>query len=173
MPDCKPETALRILRSYRICLLHEYCNTLLKDTYLETVKIQTARACSALRTKASLFPRPKGRGQRLFTVRLDAEVELLSHASTQFLNDGAFADDGHPTSVGDILSGQVCNHSIFYVPSTKEVLQTDRFDSDSTPQLHREMTEAYPLNVATLDKDIKAFAALPTSTLHDAQEQTA
>ena len=37
----KPEAMLRILRSYRVCLLHEYCQTLRKDAYLETVKLWT------------------------------------------------------------------------------------------------------------------------------------
>ena len=35
----KPEATLRILRSYRVSLLHEYCQQLRKDAYLETVKL--------------------------------------------------------------------------------------------------------------------------------------
>ena len=54
----KPEAILRILRSYRLCLLHEYCHTLLRDCYLEMIKIQTVQVCNDLRTKAQLFPKP-------------------------------------------------------------------------------------------------------------------
>ena len=37
----KPIPILRMLRSYRIKLLHEYCNQVLKETYVDTLKIQT------------------------------------------------------------------------------------------------------------------------------------
>ena len=83
-----------------------------------------------------------------------------------FLKDDQIEQYGQQTSVDDILSAQICSSSIFYIPSSKEILFTDRYDSEQTPGLHREMMEANPLDVDTLDKDIKTFSTLPTSTLH-------
>ena len=79
MPNCKPETVLRILRSYRICLLHEYCHTLLRDVYLETIKLQTVQVCNDLRIKSQLFPKAKHRRDRLFKVQFGEEMERLSY----------------------------------------------------------------------------------------------
>ena len=167
MPNCKPETVLRILRSYRLCLLHEYCHNLLRDVYVETIKLQTIQVCNDLRIKSQLFPKAKHRRDRLFKVHFGEEIERLSFNQSQFLKDDQIEQYGQQTSVDDILSAQICSSSIFYIPSTKEILFTDRYDSDQTPALHREMIEANPLNVESLEKDIKEFAVLPTSTLYE------
>ena len=52
----KPIPILRMLRSYRIKLLHEYCNQVLKETYVDTLKIQTVEACNSLRERAQVIP---------------------------------------------------------------------------------------------------------------------
>lgn len=83
----KPEAMLRILRSYRVSLLHEYCQTLRRDAYLETIKLQTVRACKDLRTKSQIFPRAKERRERLFKVQFGEEVEHVSYDQMQFLKD--------------------------------------------------------------------------------------
>ena len=51
------ETKLRILRSYRLRLLHEYCQGVLKEAYQDAVTIQSLLACRELRWKSQLFPR--------------------------------------------------------------------------------------------------------------------
>ena len=37
--DCKPELCLRILRSYRLKLMHEFCKNVLKEVYIDTIKV--------------------------------------------------------------------------------------------------------------------------------------
>ena len=50
------EAKLRILRSYRLRLLHEFCQQVLKEAYHDSVSIQTLLACRQLRRYIALFP---------------------------------------------------------------------------------------------------------------------
>ena len=50
------EAKLRILRSYRLRLLHEFCQDVLKEAYSDSVSIQTLLACRELRRRSQLFP---------------------------------------------------------------------------------------------------------------------
>ena len=65
--NLSPFALLRILRSYRIKLLHEYCNQVLKDVYQDSIKIQTLDVCNQLREKAQLMPFNK---KKLFHVSM-------------------------------------------------------------------------------------------------------
>ena len=59
------------------------------------------------------------------------------------------------------------------MPRTVDILFVDRWDSELTAALHSDMMAKYPLEVLTLDKDIKRhFATLPTSSLEDSLEPT-
>jgi len=51
------EFKLRVLRSYRIKLLHEYCEEVLKEGYTESILLQGLLACNELRKKAKYFPK--------------------------------------------------------------------------------------------------------------------
>jgi hypothetical protein len=51
------ETKLRILRSYRLKLLHEYCRDVMKGAYSSCIVFQTLMACRELRRKSVLFPK--------------------------------------------------------------------------------------------------------------------
>ena len=59
------EAKLRILRSYRLKLLHEFCHDVLKEAYSDSISIQTLLACRELRRRSQLFPSDP----QLFTVR--------------------------------------------------------------------------------------------------------
>jgi hypothetical protein len=54
---CKAEVKLRILRSYRLKLLHSYCKEVLKEVYADSIKIQTMEVCNEMRIKSQLFPK--------------------------------------------------------------------------------------------------------------------
>ena len=54
--DKSIESKLRILRSYRIRLLHEFCRDVLQDAYQDSVTAQALLACQELRVKSLLFP---------------------------------------------------------------------------------------------------------------------
>lgn len=55
--DKSIEMKLRILRSTRLAILHEYCNDVLHDLYGDSLAVQTLHNCRELRRKASLFPK--------------------------------------------------------------------------------------------------------------------
>jgi len=55
--DNNIETKLRILRSYRLKLLNEFCQNVLKEAYQDSVTIQTLMACREIKLKSALFPR--------------------------------------------------------------------------------------------------------------------
>ena len=54
--DHKIEGKLRILRSYRIKLLHQFCRDILKNSYQETLRTQLLKTCNDLRVKSNLLP---------------------------------------------------------------------------------------------------------------------
>ena len=60
------EGKLRILRSYRLKILHEFCQDVLKEAYSDSVSIQTLLACRELRRRSQLFPSDP----QLFTVKI-------------------------------------------------------------------------------------------------------
>jgi len=60
------EAKLRILRSYRLRILHEFCQDVLKEAYSDSVSIQTLLACRELRRRSQLFPSDP----QLFTVKI-------------------------------------------------------------------------------------------------------
>lgn len=54
--DHKIEGKLRILKSYRIKLLHLYCRDVLREAYQESIKTQLLKVCDSLRLKSNLLP---------------------------------------------------------------------------------------------------------------------
>ena len=51
----KVECSLRVLRAYKIKLLHSYCKEVLKEAYHDSLKIQAINCCQKLRTMSQLF----------------------------------------------------------------------------------------------------------------------
>lgn len=39
--EVTPELALRVLRSYRLKILHEFCSNILDEVYVDSMKVQT------------------------------------------------------------------------------------------------------------------------------------
>jgi hypothetical protein len=54
--DYKIEGKLRILRNYRVKLIHQYCREILREAYQESLRAQLLRVCNDLRLKAHLLP---------------------------------------------------------------------------------------------------------------------
>ena len=48
----KVESSLRIMRAYKVRLLHGYCLEIMRDAYYDSVKIQAVNSCQKLRTLA-------------------------------------------------------------------------------------------------------------------------
>jgi len=51
----KPECCFRVMRSYKIKLLHAYCKEVLKEVYHDAMKVQAVSICQRLRTLSHLF----------------------------------------------------------------------------------------------------------------------
>lgn len=75
----KTEGKLRILRNYRIKLLHQYCREVMREAYQETVRCQLLQVCNQLRLKANLLPFNK-REELLFYCGLSEFQENLPRA---------------------------------------------------------------------------------------------
>jgi len=54
--DHKIEGKLRILRSYRVKLMHQYCRDVLREVYQESLRTQLLKVCNSLRLKSNLLP---------------------------------------------------------------------------------------------------------------------
>ena len=111
------EGKLRILRSYRVRLLHEYCQDVLKEVYSDSVSIQTLLACRELRRRSQLFPQDP----RLFTVALGTLQEhlprVLSDSSDAFQGSSPSEDRA---TLEKLLRGRPS--TLFYIPSSSEIM---------------------------------------------------
>ena len=102
-PDYKPEVCLRILRSYRVKLLHEFCQNVLSEVYLDSIKVQTLSTCNQLRWKATLLPITT---EKLFTVGRGAVMEDIStFAQDQLYGEELETQQQADITVRDILNG--------------------------------------------------------------------
>ena len=76
--EIKPELCLRILRSYRVKLLHEFCQNVRNEVYIDSIKMQTLQTGNVLRQKACLLPISD---TKLFTLGRGGIMEnMSSHA---------------------------------------------------------------------------------------------
>ena len=73
--EFKPELCLRVLRSYRIKLLHEFCENVLNEVYVDSIKMQTLKSGNVLRLKAALLPISD---TKLFTLGRGSIMENMS-----------------------------------------------------------------------------------------------
>lgn len=51
----KKECSLRVLRAYKIKLLHSYCKEVMKEAYHDSLKVQAIASCQKLRTLSQFF----------------------------------------------------------------------------------------------------------------------
>ena len=51
----KVESCLRIMRAYKVRLLHIYCQEVMRDAYFDCLKIQTISTCQKLRSMSQVF----------------------------------------------------------------------------------------------------------------------
>ncbi|CDW83349.1 UNKNOWN [Stylonychia lemnae] len=64
----KVECSLRVLRAYKLKLVHSYCKEVLKEAYHDSMKIQAVAACQKLRTLSQVF-------------NIDESILSLGHSS--------------------------------------------------------------------------------------------
>ena len=125
--EVTPELALRVLRSYRLKILHEFCSNILDEVYVDSMKVQTLQTCVQLRLRASLLPPQKT--EQLFEIGKGPVMENMSaYAVAQLISDEI--GERSSVQVNDILGGQIINDSLFYVPHSAEVISTDRHDTE-------------------------------------------
>ena len=116
--DYKIEGKLRILRNYRIRLLHQYCRDLLREVYQETLVTQLLRTCDKLRLKSNLLPFKKKKELVLYCGLSDFQ-ENLPRAMTK-------ANPLHQDSTYNIDIFEDGNFkTLFYVPHSMEVWFVD------------------------------------------------
>jgi len=89
----------------------------LHEVYQDSIKIQTLQTANELRVKAQLFPRTSP----LFRVGLGKVQENLSFEAKEQLQED-FDKENTKMSIETILSAQVCVSSLFYVPTSKEII---------------------------------------------------
>ena len=120
------EGKLRILRSYRVRLLHEYCQDVLKEVYSDSVSIQTLLACRELRRRSQLFPQEP----RLFTVALGTLQEhlprVLSDSSDAFQGSSPSEDRA---TLEKLRTGRPS--TLFYIPSSSEIMAATKSGTDA------------------------------------------
>lgn len=144
--DHKIEGKLRILRSYRVKLLHQYCREVLRDAYQETIAMQLLKVCDELRLKANLLPGDK-KGELLICCGVSEFLENLPREMVKhscFANDPVFNIDNYQTGVFDTL---------FYVPSSSEVCN---LDNKIAPELKSEASFASGIAEQIDENDLEA-----------------
>jgi len=78
------ECSLRVLRAYKIKLLHAYCQEVLSEAYHDGMKAQAVATCQRLRTKSTYFQVEGSNGQfitgeniQLFTMEHSEMLENI------------------------------------------------------------------------------------------------
>lgn len=150
----KPETLLRILRSFRIKILHEYCNAIQRDIYADSIKIQALQMANELRRKAMLFPQDK---QQLFEIRItQEEIENLSFEEKNAVLKHQAKDELIPMGLENVLTGKQVK-TLFFVPSTSEILKLDRTPVDEETALKSAFMQKLVLDHETIDLEVKSL----------------
>lgn len=147
--DHKIEGKLRILRSYRIKLLHQYCRDSLREAYQESIKAQLLRVCTDLRLRVNLLPFQK-KSELLFFC---GQSEFHENLPTKLQENNCLFQD--PVYNIDIYN-QGGFKTLFYVPHSIEICFLD----NKIPPEHK--TEymfpsgiAEQINEDDLEKSIK------------------
>ena len=112
------ETKLRILRAFRLRLLHEFCRDVLRQAYSDSLSIQALLACRELRRKAYLFPKEPA----LFSVGLGFPEHLpAALTSGKEETDGSASPAGETYSLSQLLAGRP--KTLFYIPTGGEIME--------------------------------------------------
>ena len=157
--EYKPELCLRILRSYRLKLLHEFCANVLKEVYTDAIKVQTLQTTNILRQKAALLPfQPKN---RFFTLGRGNVMENMSAFAYNQLYEESL-EEKQTLDVKDILNGQIINSSLFYIPHSEEIIATDRVIVEQVQQRQNAWLEHIETDFEIFDQQIKTLVVRPT-----------
>ena len=88
----KPEYILRLLRSYRLQLCHEYCHQMCLTAQKDSTKIQLLETCNELRVRATLLPN-KSQIFRLGKTPLENQENLSYEANKNLRKLREFQQD--------------------------------------------------------------------------------
>ena len=112
--DHKIEGKLRILRSYRVKLCHQYCRDVLREAYQETLRTQLLRVCDNLRLKSNLLPFSKKKDLLLYCGLCDFQENLPRKMmkSNVLYQDSVYNIDNYHDGKFKTL---------FYVPNSIEI----------------------------------------------------
>ena len=149
------ETKLRILRAYRLRLLHEFCRDVLRQAYSDSLSIQALLSCRELRRKAFLFPREPA----LFTVGLGFPEHLpAALVGAKEETDGSGSPAGESYSLSQLLGGRP--KTLFYIPTGGEIMEATQNQPSgvAAPPLE-------PFNESDIDESVKRLCKPPTRHL--------
>lgn len=164
------EAKLRILRSYRLKILHEFCHDVLKEAYSDSISIQTLLACRELRRRSQLFPSDP----QLFTVRF---AENFQEHLPKALYDAIEAtsrqkNPEEPASLEKILRGKA--KTLFYIPSSSEIMACIKQQGAADTQLNIQSGRlAKPVEQFDVDLDVNAIDELTKEQAKQATLYTA
>jgi hypothetical protein len=113
----KEEGKLRILRSYRIKLLHTYWKDILREAYQYTLTTQLLEVCNNLRLKANLLPFKSRKDFLLYCGISDLNESMpQSFKSNCLLHDPDYNISNYTDNIFKTL---------FYVPHSTEICYLD------------------------------------------------
>lgn len=69
--------------------------------------------------------------------------------------------DGSVMDIDSLLEAQLTHHTVFYIPSTEEIIVQDRFSVDEEQRLKEEFFAKLVIDVENVDSDLKAMCRSP------------
>ena len=97
----------------------------------------------------------------MFEIKLsDEDIENLSF--NERLQVAAGLENTEPMDIVNILQASLLHHTLFYVPSTEELIQMDRMHVDDETKLKDAFFKDLVLDCETLEDEIKALVKIPT-----------
>ena len=149
--DHKLEGKLRILRSYRIKLLHHYCREVLRESYQETIITQLISTCNEIRLKANLLPFHQKSELLFYCGSCDYLENLSREIQKQFnLNNDAVYN------IDQFSDGQF--ETFFYVPHTIEICNLEnKLSGESKTEIFFPAGSVDGINENDLEKPIREF----------------
>ena len=113
--DHKIEGKLRILRSYRVKILHQYCREVLRDSYQETICNQLLQVRNDLRLKANLLSSTK-KNEFMFICGVSEFFENIPREEVKnswFANDPVYNIDNYQSGVFFVLCASFSRNLCF------------------------------------------------------------
>lgn len=138
------EAKLRIMRSYRLKLIHDYCKDVMTGAYNSCIVFQTLLVCRELRRKSLLFPK-------------EDKPLVMGRGVLPELLPGELLEGEEEPKLAELINGKCKN--LFYIPSSSEIMEATK----STP---KEIKSDEPMfKELQVDQCVKNLVKIPD--IHD------